>query len=419
MKKKLVSILVMTLLIVTVVSLVNSASGCTGFTAEEDEKVLVGANMDWSHTFNMYMHFFPAEEGKYGRVIIDIKFPLVNWGPYPNDPDWIAPKEGMNDQGLFYSIFVTPYLLPENSNDKPIFYSDDPDYYDIALYTYCLAKCTTVSEVLDVFDDYNLVGMHQYQAFFADRYGDSVIIEGDDIIYREGDYQVVTNFYLSQYPEPPYPCSRYRTAVEMLENMDELSVDYFRSICDATHQKTTVHSNIYDLTNGIFYINYYNNFEKTLEFDLDEELAKGERRIHIGSLFDSEDNHPPNKPDAPTGESSGEPGVDYEFRGKETDDSDGDRTMYLFDWGDGTDSGWLNPGAFGGTFKATHNWTERGNYEVKIKAMDVYGRESEWSDPLSVTMPRNKVLNRPFLNFLESFLNHFPMLQKLLQLVIR
>ena len=109
MKKKLVSILVMTLLIGTVVSVVNSASACTGFTASEGEKVLVGANLDWSQNFDMYMHFFPAEEGKYGRVIIDFKFPM-DMEPYPNDPDWIVPKEGMNDQGLFYSVFLAPHL---------------------------------------------------------------------------------------------------------------------------------------------------------------------------------------------------------------------------------------------------------------------------------------------------------------------
>jgi len=414
MKKKIVGIVVMGLLMGTVASVVNSVSACTGFTAAKDEKVLVGANMDWSHNFNMYMHFFPAEEGKYGRVLIDFKVEL-DMEPYPYDPDWIVPKEGMNDQGLFYSIFLTPYLLPENEEDKPIFYSDDPDYYQYALYAYCLAKCSTVTEVLEVFDDYNLLGMAEYQCFFADKYGDSVIIEGDDIIYREKNFQVVTNFYLSQFPEPPYPCTRYTTAVTMLENMNDLSVEYFQSICDATHQITTVHSNVYDVTHGIFYINYYNNFEKTLEFDLNEELAQGERRLHIGSLFDSEENHQPDTPAPPTGEASGSPGVDYEYKGSKTDDPDGDRIMYLFDWGDGTNSGWLKPSLMGAV-RASHNWSERGTYAVRLKAMDIYGRESEWSNPLSVIMPRNKKINGRFLTILQNHLHQFPIIQKLLRL---
>lgn len=416
MKKKIVGIFVTGLLIGTMLSVVNSVSACTGFTASEDGKVLVGANMDWSHNFNMYMHFFPAEEEKYGRVIIDFKFALVNWEPYPDDPDWIVPKEGMNDQGLFYSVFVAPYLLPENSNDKPIFYSDDPDYYTHELNAYCLAKCSTVSEVLDVYDDYNLVGMHQCQAFFADRNGDSLIIEGDDIVYREGNFQVITNFYQSHPEVGLYPCWRYETAVEMLENMNELSCEYFRSICNATHVDTTVHSNIYDLNQGIFYINYYNNFEKTMEFDLNEELTKGKRRIHIGSLFEPENNQAPLKPNAPTGDETGIPGTDYRYSCKKTSDPDGDRIMYLFDWGDGSDSGWIVPKF--GTIKAYHNWSEQGNFEVKVKAMDVYGREGEWSDPLKVTMPRNRLINRPLLNFLENHPIIFRLLQKMIQRLV-
>jgi hypothetical protein len=35
-----------------------------------------------------------------------------------------------------------------------------------------------------------------------------------------------------------------------------------------------------------------------------------------------------------------------------------------------------------------HNWTERGEYEIRVKAKDTWGNESEWSDPLVVTMPK-------------------------------
>ena len=51
----------------------------------------------------------------------------------------------------------------------------------------------------------------------------------------------------------------------------------------------------------------------------------------------------------------------------------------------------------------------------KIKAMDTYGAESEWSDPLSVTMPRTRAITSPFLNFLQQHPNLFPILQILLQ----
>ena len=414
MKKKVAGILVMTLLIGTVVSVVNSVSACTGFTASEGENVLVGNNFDF-HDFNMYMHFFPAEEEKFGRVIFDM------WWPSDTDPDYILPKQGMNDQGLFYDLFLTPELLPVNSSDKPIFSSEDPDYYSSSYWAYCLAKCSTVSEVLEVFDQYNLELMSFFQCFFVDRNGDSVIIEGDDIILKEGNFQVVTNF-IHSHPElgglGGYPCWRYNTAVSMLENMTELSVDYFTSICNATHvDDHSVFSNVWDLNQEKIWVHYFHNYDKVLEFDLNEELAKGESRIYLGSLFEPDNNQPPTKPDAPKGIESGIPGEDYKFSCRKTSDPDGDRASYLFNWGDGTDSGWLPIYYTAFSVNAYHNWTEQGNYEVRVKTKDIYGRESEWSDPLSVTMPKTRqYINMPFLNFLEQHPYLFPILRQLLDL---
>jgi len=402
MKRKIIGICVMALLIGTVVSVVNSVSACTGFTASDGENVLVGNNFDL-HDFNMYMHFFPAEEDKFGRLIFDI------WWPSEDNPDYILPKQGMNDQGLFFDLYLTPTLYPINSSDKPIFNNNDPDYYDSSYWAYCLAKCSTVSEVLEIFDQYNLEVMYFFQAFFVDKYGDSVIIEGDDIIYREGDFQVITNFYHS-HPElggiGGYPCWRYNTAVSMLENMTELSVDYFTSICNVTHvDDHSVFSPIYDLKQGKIWIYYFHNYDRVLEFDLNEEIEKGESRTYLGSLFEPEGNQPPNKPSAPTGNESGVQGEDIKFNCRKTSDPDGDRTSYLFDWGDGTDSGWLPLYYTAFSVNAYHNWTEKGDYEVKVKAKDIYGRESEWSDPLSITMPKNKSINPVLFRLLEDYPN--------------
>ncbi|RLF54394.1 MAG: hypothetical protein DRN37_10305, partial [Thermoplasmata archaeon] len=34
-----------------------------------------------------------------------------------------------------------------------------------------------------------------------------------------------------------------------------------------------------------------------------------------------------------------------------------------------------------------HSWTERGSYEIRVRARDEHGLAGEWSDPLAVTMP--------------------------------
>ena len=92
---------------------------------------------------------------------------------------------------------------------------------------------------------------------------------------------------------------------------------------------------------------------------------------------------PPNKPSMPSGPSTGEIGIEYMYISSTTD-PDEDDIFYLFDWDDGTNSGWLGPYNSGGTAVASHAWTDEGSYEVKVKAKDVHSAESDWSDPLTV-----------------------------------
>ena len=46
--------------------------------------------------------------------------------------------------------------------------------------------------------------------------------------------------------------------------------------------------------------------------------------------------------------------------------------------------------------------------------IDIYGHESDWSDPLAISMPKNKAIN-PFLLFLERLIERFPILEQILQ----
>jgi hypothetical protein len=117
------------------------------------------------------------------------------------------------------------------------------------------------------------------------------------------------------------------------------------------------------------------------------------------------DNNPPNKPSMPSGPTSGKTGTSCSYSSSTTD-QDGDQLYYLFNWGDGTDSGWRGPYNSGDVATEAHSWSANGTYPVKVKAKDdpngdgdlSDGTESVWSDPLSVTMPKNKAINTPYGN---------------------
>jgi len=125
-------------------------------------------------------------------------------------------------------------------------------------------------------------------------------------------------------------------------------------------------------------------------------------------------NAEPEKPDAPNGPLSGKVGEYYDYT-VSTVDADGDMLYYLFDWGDGTENDWVGPYNSDEVCTVSHSWPERGEFEIKVKAKDEYGLESEWADPISVSMPKNKAADRPFLNFFDNHSNLFPILRLLLQ----
>jgi parallel beta-helix repeat protein len=99
-------------------------------------------------------------------------------------------------------------------------------------------------------------------------------------------------------------------------------------------------------------------------------------------------NVPPNKPNKPSGNTSGKPGETLNFT-TNTTDYDGDQVFYMWDWDDGTYSEWLGPFNSGENATANHSWNEKSKYNIRVKAKDIYGQKSPWSDPLQISVPYN------------------------------
>ncbi len=359
-------------------------SACTGFTASDELNVLVGNNEDLSLLADPQIRIIPPSDNSYGRVVFYCKW------PYPFDTGSYSAFGGMNDQGLFFDIYSTPRLVPTNPLGKPNYNQD--------IFAYCISTCANVDEVVDVFNTYYIPYMDEIQGFFVDKTGNSVIIEGDEIVYKYGNYQVVTNFLQNHPHLGGYPCWRYDTAVSMLENMDNISVDYFIDICEAVHVERivlpdfildTIYSNICDLNQGIMLLYFFHDYDHFIEINIPEIFEQGYQNYDLPLLFDDNSFHNPNKPGTIAGEINGNINREYEYSVTGTDD-DGDLLFYFFDWGDDTDSGWIGYYGSGETCSATHIWTEKGNFEIKVKTKDLFGYESEWSDPIVVDMPKNK-----------------------------
>ena len=279
-------------LVFTCLLIVNSPiRACTVLFAFDGKSAIAGSNEDWADT-NTQMWFVPATKDTYGIVYFGF-----GTGEYPNggvssrrltipeggitkiNPEDLygLPQGGMNEKGLFFDGAATDVIkAPPARGKKP---------YDGRLEDLVLRKCATVEEVLELLETYAFNSV-QGQWMFADKTGDSVIIEAGEVIVRKkGNGQVMTNFLQSRVEPAKVTCPRYKLVSQSLAERKEFSVALVRSLLKATAQKFTTYSTIFDLTSGVVHVHHRGDFDRTVKIDLKGELAKGERVIKIESLF--------------------------------------------------------------------------------------------------------------------------------------
>ncbi len=124
-----------------------------------------------------------------------------------------------------------------------------------------------------------------------------------------------------------------------------------------------------------------------------------------GSLFGNPDltmgpvttSDPPSTPSKPNGPIHGTINRQYMFSSMSTDPNN-DQIYYMFNWGDGTSSTWLGPYSSGLTISDSHSWSAIGEYDVTVKAKDINGATSDWSEPQTITIVLNDAPDTPTIN---------------------
>lgn len=103
----------------------------------------------------------------------------------------------------------------------------------------------------------------------------------------------------------------------------------------------------------------------------------------------------PNIPTIPDGPDYGGVGIPYEYNTMSTDPNGG-YIKYCYDWGDGSNK-WTDWYSSGQTASLKHSWEKPGVYEIRTKARDHYGLDSDWSEPFEVTI----ISETPFLDIIK------------------
>ena len=244
--------------------------GCTTFYGYDGQNALAGNNEDLFNPL-IYAWFIPASPGRFGRVYFVY--------------DDFVPQGGLNDQGVFFDGQSLPYKAMPLTSQRPHFPGGD-----LALVDEIMSRSASVQDVLDIAGRWNRLGGEYGQNLFGDRLGDSVIVDGDAILRRQGPFQIATNFRLVEHPNSPWPEGeeRYGTVAGMLSQADHYSVDLFRRALDASHQEgfsPTLYSQVYELNTGTIHLYLYHDFEHEVVLRLADELAKGPHVVALQDLF--------------------------------------------------------------------------------------------------------------------------------------
>lgn len=294
---------------------------CTIFTVVlEDGTVLAGNNEDYSYSINNSMVVTAPGEKGYGRVCF-------------YNLSYI--QGGMNEHGLFYDGASCP------PSEVP--YHSDKEDLDYNLGDIVLAECASVEETERFFEDYNIPNGFYDHLIFADSTGASAVfewVEGELRIVRKSQdekYQAVTNFWLTDPSLGGYPCDRYDTVVDFLQNHTP-SIESCAAVLNSAKQDWgsggTLYSNVYDLSRKEIYVFNRGRMDQACRINMEgmfQSMQAGSQvRYDLNDLtydtrFDAQitvSNSNPSDEDPPEADNITTPGS--EANGSEPPGSDGD-----------------------------------------------------------------------------------------------
>ena len=246
---------------------VQVSFACSAFKITANGKTFVGNNED-AWRINPKLWFVPASLGKYGVVYVGA--------------DDVMSQGGINDKGLMYDGFS---VMPKD--DKP----GGTDYAPKELLREIMETCATVAEVKEKLKPYNRYFFTRGMLFMVDRSGGYLVIEPDTIVEGNDAKYILTNFCPSITAEKDVPQKRYWRGKAFLEHRNNADLATAMGMMDTMSEcrprfgDGTMYTSLYDLDSGNIYLYFYHDYTHEVKLNIAEELAKGERKVLISSLF--------------------------------------------------------------------------------------------------------------------------------------
>lgn len=257
----------------------NKTQACSMYKLTVDGKTMVGCNEDaWRTTSKIWFENAGAPN-EYGAGFT---------GSRQVGSNQTAPQSGMNEAGLTFSRLVAYYPKQDNPFSNRIKITNEVDYL-----TDIMHKCSTVKEVKKYIEQYDHSLFFDHVFIYIDSSGEYLIVEPYKLIEGNAPNYVLSNFCPSITDnEKARKLERYRKGEDFLNSHKaNSSLSYCTALSDAMHVcrnrngDGTLLTSIWNTKDKLVNLYFYHSYDTTIQFNLIEELAKGDHIINIPGLF--------------------------------------------------------------------------------------------------------------------------------------
>lgn len=253
--------------------------GCSMYKVTADGKTMVGCNQDAWRTTTCIWFETKSEMNAYGACFT---------GSRKVGPNQFVPQSGMNEKGLVFSRLTAyhPSIEVDNTGKKSI--TNEVTYLSDILH-----QCSTIQEVREYVEQFDHSYFIDDVFIYVDQSGAYLIVEPYQTIEGKDSTYVLANFCPSRTnPQAARKQLRYKHGEDYLSSHRlNASLEFCRtvsdtmSVCRNRNGDGTLLTSIWDTQQGLVNIYFYHAFDSTIQYNLQDELEKGNHLISIPELF--------------------------------------------------------------------------------------------------------------------------------------
>ena len=252
---------------------------CSMYKITADGKTMVGCNYDTWNTSPKIWFENAKHPTQYG---------IAFNGARQLSNNRIAPNSGMNEAGLVFARLAAYHPTQDNPFTDRITISDEFSYL-----TNILHECADIEEVRKYIEKYDHSRFIEGVFIYIDTSGNYLIVEPYKLIEGNDPYYILSNFCPSITDnQTARKLDRYRNGEDFLKRDEPQSnlaycsaLSDTMSVCRNRNGDGTLLTSIYDIKERKINLFFYHSYDQVVQYDLNQELAKGDHIIDIPEQF--------------------------------------------------------------------------------------------------------------------------------------